>query len=62
MRQVEIIIRYSDPGRPEEIEIVDECDIETVKREVASAGLTCRIGGLVSWQRQLAAMEDSYVD
>ncbi len=37
---------------------IPEDQLETVKRECAEHGVTMRIRGEVSWQQQLAAMEN----
>lgn len=47
-----------EPSRPYWHEWIPDHEVESTKLQIIAAGLTVRENGPVSWQRQLAAMEN----
>jgi len=59
MRTIEIEIDYPNPDRPPDRDWIPEDELAATVAEIKAAGLTVRILGSVSWQRQLARMENN---
>lgn len=56
MKTIEVEIIYND--QPPTFEWIPETELEEALTEISLAGLGAKIRGEVSWQRQLAAMEN----
>lgn len=55
---IEIEIIFDDDDRPTQRDWIPEADLQPTLLEIAEAGLRAVVIGPVSWQRQLAAMEN----
>ena len=59
MKTIEIKVIYND--QPPTFEFIPETELETTLQEISLAGLGAEVIGEVSWQRQLAIMENPHL-